>query len=155
MTVDNIIQVISYELGVDITKKNRGIEYVLGRAMFYDMAYNRLNLGSLKYLGSCVGVTHASVIHSIRNVIPYIKTHYKDYYVKYLSILNSQSIDDNKSSLEDRYNKLKRDYNDALSFMDIDKKNRELTDLVSSIIKLPEDKISKLKVRVDAIIHML
>lgn len=161
----NIIRIISDKIGVDITKKNRSRDYVLGRAMYYDIAYSKLNLGSLEHVGSLVGLDHASVIHSMRKVFPHIKIYYKPYYIKYLSVLNTIGIhhDDNKIlSIDDRYNdliikynNLSKDYDQVLSMVEFDKSNSELNELVQSIIKLPHDKVSKLKVRVDAIIHML
>lgn len=166
MTIeDNIIKIVSDKIGVDITERNRGREYVLGRAMYCEIVYSKLQLRTLASTGSLLGIDHASVIHLIRKVFPQIKSYYKNHYVKYLSILKMIGIDEKSNkpvSIEDRYNdlidnyeRLSSDYEYVLSFMNLDRSNPEFNELVQSIVKLPEDKISKLKVRVDAIIHML
>lgn len=60
-----ILQVISDELNLDLSRRTRKREYVEGRLVYYDICRNHLNL-SFEYIGKTLGYDHATIMHSLK-----------------------------------------------------------------------------------------
>lgn len=161
MKLDKLAEIVSDETGVDLRSKCRDANHVVARTVYFDLAYNKFKLGSLKEVGKAVGRDHATVIHCLNNILPHMKIYYKEmeahhrnlfsYLSEYFSSKEeSSSYEDASAKLFNDYLKLKQKF-EELNMPD----NETIRQIVSSMKDLPDDKLSKLKVRVDAIIQML
>ena len=114
--VDDIINFINKETGIDITKRKRTNEYVFARTVYYKLARELTNL-SLEEIGRQVNKDHCSVIHNLRNFNEAIKRPIlKRVYTAYIE----NPLASNESS-----------------YSEVVQKNKEL---VEEIRKLKEDK---------------
>lgn len=163
MNLEELVDIVSKETGKDLRSRCRDNDHVLARAIFYDLAYNKLRLGSMDAIGKSVGRNHATVIHSLNNVLPHIKNHYEEMHSHRMHLLNhfafdEETFDETPQDTIDRItselNKLKERYDNLAAELDSNE-NTEASELISSIRRVPSDKISILKLRVDAIIRML
>jgi len=77
MTVKKLADLVSEETGVDIRTQSRKSMYVVARAIYYDIAYNHELLGSLSHIGKEVGRDHASVLYSLRTIVPQMERYFK------------------------------------------------------------------------------
>jgi len=165
MNLERLVDIVSEETGKDLRSKCRDNDHVLARAIFYDLAYNKLLLGSMDAIGKSVGRNHATVIHSLKNVLPYIKSHYKEMnshrvYLLKKFVIDEDTFDETSQDTIDRitsqYNELKEKYDNLAAELNLNEiENTEASELISSIRRVPSEKISILKLRVDAIIKML
>lgn len=163
MNLKKLVDIVSEETGKDLRSRCRDNDHVLARAIFYDLAYNKLRLGSMDAIGKSVGRNHATVIHSLNNVLPHIKNHYREMHSHRMHLLNhfifdEDTFDETPQDTIDRitseYNELKERYDNLAAELDLNE-NTELLELISSIRRVPSDKLSILKLRVDAIIRMI
>lgn len=164
MKLENLIKIVSDITGVDIRSNSRDSDHVVARAIYYDIAYNRLRLGSLSSIGRSIGKNHATVLHSINNIFPHIGRYYKNHYLQYKNILKHISIHENfdaSEDLEDRleevtckYNELLFKYEQLINDIDNDSED-ERSDMIKSIRRLPSEKLTTLKIRLDAILKMI
>lgn len=114
--VEDIINFINKETGIDITKRKRTNEYVFARTVYYKLARELTNL-SLEEIGRQVNKDHCSVIHNLRNFNEAIKRPIlKRVYTAYIE----NPLASNESS-----------------YSEVVQKNKEL---VEEIRKLKEDK---------------
>jgi len=86
MTLNELADLVSKETEVDIRNRSRKTKYVVARAIFYDIAYNHMGMGSLHQIGEEVGKDHASVLHSLRTMVPQMERYFKDGYAMNLKI---------------------------------------------------------------------
>lgn len=159
MTINKIIKKVSTEFGLDITKRSRKREYVYARAVYYKIARDMYNK-TLSEIGRSVGVDHATVLHSIKNVFPVIERFEPDITDSYEKIREkisleadlvksaSFSLEEAKEEISDLRYKLKKAESEV-------KKSVNLYGFEELLLKVPEDKVDALKVRLDAIIKML
>lgn len=164
MKLENLIKIVSDITGVDIRSNSRDSDHVVARAMYYDIAYNKLRLGSLSSIGRSIGKNHATVLHSINNVFPHIKRYYKHQYIQYKNILKHISIYENFDASEDleyrleeitdKYNELLFKYEELTNGIDNDSQD-ERSEMIKSIRRLPSEKLTTLKIRLDAILRMI
>lgn len=163
MNLEKLVDIVSEETGKDLRSRCRDNDHVLARAIFYDLAYNKLRLGSMDAIGKSVGRNHATVIHSLNNVLPHIKNHYREMHSVRMHLLNQFVFDedtfdetpqDTIDRITSQYNELKEKYDNLAAELDSNE-NTEASELISSIRRVPSEKLSILKLRVDAIIRML
>lgn len=163
MNLEELVDIVSEETGKDLRSRCRDNDHVLARAIFYDLAYNKLRLGSMDVIGNSVGRNHATVIHSLNNVLPHIKNHYKEMHYHRINLLNSfaseedtfyETPQDTIDRITSEYNELKERYDNLAAELDSNE-NTEASELISSIRRVPSEKLSILKLRVEAIIRML
>ena len=159
MTLENLDKIVSSSFDVDIKSKSRDIDSVMARAVFYDLAYNKFKVASLSRIGKYVERHHATVLHSLNNVLPIIPKCYKYHDSVYKDILRRIFVYDDKDLNETDYTKLERlriQYNDLLEkYNDLCNEEADRSQLISSIRRLSEDKVPILKLRVDAILKMI
>ncbi len=77
MTLNQLADLVSEETGVDIRTQSRKSKYVVARAIYYDIAYNHELLGTLNQIGKEVGRDHASVLYSLRTIVPQMERYFK------------------------------------------------------------------------------
>lgn len=163
MTLEELIEIVSKQTNVDIKSKCRDTDHVLARAIYFDLAYSKLKLGSMSSIGKSVNRDHATVIHALRNVLPHIKKHYRVMHSHRVKLLNrfvfdedymEETAEERADKLTKQYSELKEKYDNILLHLQ-GNDNDELNQLVSSIRRVPEEKLSILKLRVDAMIRML
>lgn len=77
MTLSKLADLVSEETGVDIRTQSRKSKYVVARAIYYDIAYNHELLGTLNQIGKEVGRDHASVLYSLRTIVPQMERYFK------------------------------------------------------------------------------
>lgn len=156
MTLEKLDKIVSSSFGVDIKSKSRDTHNVMARVVFYDLAYNKFKVTSLSMIGKYVGRTHATVLHSINNTLPSMPKFHNSIYKDILrKIFNENDFDETDymklEKLRLQYNDLLEKYNDACNVDD----SSDRSQLISSIRRLPEDKVPILKLRVDAILKMI
>ena len=161
MTLETLDKIVSSSFDVDIKSKSRHIDIVMARAIFYDLAYNKFKISSLSRIGKYVGKHHTTVLHSLNNLLPIIPKCYKYHDNVYKDILRRIFVYDDKDFDETDYTKLEKlriQYNDLLEKYNNACNGDDDSDrsqLISSIRRLPEDKVPILKLRVDAILKMI
>jgi hypothetical protein len=160
MNLEKLVDIVSEETGTYLRSRCRDNDHVLARAIFYDLAYNKLRLGSLAAIGKSVGRNHATVLHSLNNVLPHIKNHYREMHSHRMNLLNQFALDEdtfNEDTIDritSKYNELKERYDNIVAELDSNE-DTEASELISSIRRVPPDKLSVLKLRLDAIMRML
>jgi len=164
MKLEYLIGIVSNVTGLDITSKCRDSEHVNARAIYYDIAYNKLRLGSLTSIGKSVNRDHATVLHSINNVFPHLKRYYRQSYDQYKEVLDRLVIDENFDAsktteerledITDKYNELLAKYEELVNSLDADQED-ERHQMIKSIRRLPSEKLTTLKIRLDAILRMI
>jgi len=161
MKLDKLAEIVSDEIGLDLRSRCRDANHVMARTIYFDLAYNKFKLGSLKQVGNAVGRDHATVIHCLNNIFPHMKMYYKEMELHYKNLLSYLSeYFNNRQDVDSYENASAKLYNDYLKlkhkFEELNMpENDTIRQMVSSMKNLSEDKLSKLKVRVDAIIPML
>jgi hypothetical protein len=159
MTIKKLINTISTEFGLDIRKRSRKREYIYARAVYYKIARDMFSK-TLAEIGGEVGVDHATVLHSMKNVFPVIERFEPDVLTSYNKLVNkfnfeadlvksaSFTLEEAKSEIAELKYKLKLAESKAF-------KSVNLGDFEEMLSRVPEDKVDVLKVRLDAIIKML
>ena len=166
MEFKELIDIVSMEMGVDITSRCRDSEHAIGRAVYYDIAYNKLKMGSMNAIGRSIGRTHATVINALNNILPDIKTYYSSMHDRRISLIRKLNLDEDEINqpIQDAYDKMKVKYVQLKNEYDEVCKNLyllntddddDLDELISNIRRVPSDKLSILKLRVNAIIKMI
>lgn len=160
MNLEKLVDIVSEETGTYLRSRCRDNDHVLARAIFYDLAYNKLRLGSLAAIGKSVGRNHATVLHSLNNVLPHIKNHYREMHSHRMNLLDRFVLDedtfneDTVDRITSKYNELKERYDNIVAELDSNE-DTEASELISSIRRVPPEKLSVLKLRLDAIMRML
>lgn len=76
MTLDDVIRLVNNKTNIDIRDKKRDTIHVFARCVYYDIAYNRLKLGGSSRIAKAVNRDHASLLHSLKNVLPDMASYY-------------------------------------------------------------------------------
>lgn len=166
MNLQKLKYLVSDRFNVDITSKCKDIDHVVARAVFYELAYNKYNFGSLQAIADYVNKNHATVLHGLKNVFPYMKINYPWHYSVYKSIMKELFVYvdfKDEDTIEERLAKATEKYNDAVEKYNelLSKYNNSSEDfddkesLIESIRRVPDEKIPILKLRVDAILKMI
>ena len=69
--LDELIDYVNETLDLDIRENTRKREVVDGRAFYYELA-RKLTNNSLHKIGDSLNKNHATVIHSLNNVVMYL-----------------------------------------------------------------------------------
>jgi len=69
--LDELIDYVNATLGLDIRQDSRKREFVDARAFYYELA-RRLTNNSLHRIGDSLNRNHATVIHSLNNVVMHL-----------------------------------------------------------------------------------
>ena len=142
MNLEKLVDIVSEETGTYLRSRCRDNDHVLARAIFYDLAYNKLRLGSLAAIGKSVGRNHATVLHSLNNVLPHIKNHYREMHSHRMNLLNQFALDedtfneDTVDRITSKYNELKERYDNIVAELDSNE-DTEASELISSIRRVP------------------
>ena len=91
-----IIRFVEARTGVIISKKDRQTGVIDARALYYKIAMKDTR-ASMNVIGKIVGKSHATVIHSRRNVFPFIESN--DFYMDiYREFFRETKITDNEKA---------------------------------------------------------
>ncbi|MGA1702650.1 MAG: helix-turn-helix domain-containing protein [Methylophilaceae bacterium] len=161
MNLEHVIKVVSDYTGVDIKSRRRDNDHVIARAIYYNISYNILKLGTRKRIAMAIGRNHATVIHSLNNVVPMMDKYYPIAYRNQRDIIDNLTLVENLndcSTFKEMYESIAGEYKDLLSkyneILKIDD-HPEKKDMIESIINLPPNKSGILKIRLDAILKMI
>jgi hypothetical protein len=117
-------------------------------------------------IGRSIGRTHATVINALNNILPDVKTYYSSMHDRRISLIRKLNLDEDEINepIQDAYDKMKvkyvqlqNEYDEVcknLSLLNTDDDD-DLDELISNIRRVPSDKLSILKLRVNAIIKMI
>jgi hypothetical protein len=148
--VENLLNIILSEYGVDIFSNSRERDHVEARAIFSKILYSHQHLGYTK-IGRVLGKNHATIYHYIKNFDAWIK--YDDRLKsKYLNILSVFSKDMEIGSIEDTR---KIWYENIILSTKIEKLEAKLSsELYALLDKVPENKAFLVYERLESIIKM-
>ena len=92
--LETLQKVIESRLDIKLNKNTRKKEYIFARALFYALAYDGKRF-TYSTIGKYMGKDHATVLHSVKNVLPQIMfdEKYKRLYDE-LSLILVDSIDE-------------------------------------------------------------
>lgn len=145
-TTQEIRNAIEERTGLNLASKNRRRELIYCRAIYFKLCRENTEL-SLGQISKTLGMSHANVIHSLRNTFPLIAKH--EY--KYKSMYEILKSPDPIEEIQEKYIRLKEDYEALL-------KSTEAPDdaeLVEIIRQIPEQQIDVAKLRINAMVQML
>lgn len=148
MNLDRLIEIVSSITEVDLKSRCRDNDHVFARAIYYEIAYNRLLLGSYKSIGESVNKDHATVIYSIKNIFPNLRNYSPRSYSHYKKVIDFLEL---TSTEDDSLEELKIKYDRLL----IDSDSGDKSHMISCIRRLPDDKAKILRIRLDAILKMI
>ena len=166
---NKIIELINKKTGIDIRRRSRKQDYVFSRCIYYDIAYNRMKLGTLSEVGKQIGLDHSTVVHSLKNVLPILG----NYAPKFITIRNEvlatldydidhnedyEDVSDLRRALSDLREKnavLRMTISELKEEKDPIEHNEDIKDMIRMIRGMPEDKVSTLKTRIEPIIYMI
>ena len=166
MTTKEIADAVILETGVDIREMSRETANVMSRAIYFKLAYEIFNVGSLAKVTKELGMNHSTALHSLKNHFntsddrfpPMIKQYYPEYYKHYQNVLEYLYSNDNRKltdaeklfDMTKKYNTLK----DNTKVMREIMQDEDISHLVYRFSNVPKDKIKSLRVKVDAILNM-
>ena len=150
--VDDIINFINKETGIDITKRKRTNEYVFARTVYYKLARELTNL-SLEEIGSHVNKDHCSVIHNLRNFDEAIKR-------PMLKRVYTAYIENPLASNEASYSEVMQKNKDLVEEVRKLKENKYFIDEGSKEIDnmlqgLNQEQMELVKLRLEAMVKMI
>jgi hypothetical protein len=154
-----IIEKVSNEFGIDITKRTRKREYIYARAVYFKLAQDIFRR-SLTSIGNDIGLDHATVLHAINNVFPTIQM-FEPFVVKRYNKLYDRIKFENEMHKEipittEEAAREIMDLRYRLSFAEAQaRKTMSLGPFEDLLCRIPEDKIDLVRVRLDAMIKML
>lgn len=148
--VENLLNVISNEYGVDIFSSSRERDCVEARAIFSKILYSNHHMGYTK-IGRLLSKNHATIYHYIKNFDSWIK--YDDRLKsKYLNILSVYSKDIEIGSVEDTR---KIWYENIILSTKVERLEDKLSSgLYALLDKVPENKAFIVYERLESIIKM-
>ena len=148
--MDNILNVINKELGINIFRNTRKREYVDGRALFYFIVRKNYKV-TLKEIGKFAGqykypVHHATIVHALKNWETILqwnpqfdkilnelldeKTYYRQEDARYISnhlhLLNERELKILKNYLHRYDSRVKRKHNTTVQRVEEKSKERTL-----------------------------
>lgn len=84
-----VLKIVNEVMGVDIMKNTRNRLYIDGRAIYYKILRDEMNL-SYAFIGKSVNKSHATILHAIRNINFYVErdAYLRDIYTRCLRKLD-------------------------------------------------------------------
>lgn len=165
MNLEQLANFVSAKLDIDIRDNTRKQEYIIARCIYYTLARD-FQMGSLSAIGRVLGKNHATVIHSLRYMSKDLERYFPTHYKKYREIrrelktpsMEIRSFESKYYELEDRHSELLQENALLKSRVEsmiskVDENGSE--DLVNLVRGVPENKISTLRLRLNAIVKML
>jgi hypothetical protein len=126
--INNLINLINEEAGIDIFRNTRVRQYVESRALLIYILryYFRMRLSEIQTLFKTNGhpIHHATLLHAIKS--------FKDIYLPY------------NPPLQDLYSKTLLEINDKVEF--------KIRDIQNRIQDIPEDKLDEVKKLIDSLV---
>ena len=145
-TTQEIKEAIEQRTGLKLDSKGRRRELVYCRAIYFKLCRENTEL-SLGEISKTLGMSHANVIHSLRNTFPLIAKHEYKYKSMYEILKSPDPIED----IQEKYIRLKEDYEALLEST----KAPDDAELVDIIRQIPEQQIDVAKLRINAMVQML
>ena len=160
ITNEEIIRRVSDAVGVDIVKRSRQRQYVYGRCVYYKLVRSFYPNRSLSYIGSTVGVDHATVLHSLNKVFPVIEQFEPTLLMIYSDIYKQMSFETGQAkSIPATHEEAKREIANLRYRLKIAEDRANISVRIESfedlIARIPDDKVDIVKLRLDAMIKML
>ena len=159
MDLDELVEIVSKIMNVDITEKSRSVKHSNARAVFFKLAHEDFSMASLSEIGKAVGKSHTSVLHSIRNTFPVFERYYPYDYSRYEKIKAMiASCDDvnNFSLMLDKYEDLLlKNIKLSLALEEQNKEQNIMDEIMGMLDSLPNDKLEKVRDRLEPIIKMV
>lgn len=165
MNLEQLANFVSAKLEIDIRNNTRKQEYIIARCIYYKLA-REFKMGSLTAIGRVLGKGHATVLNSLKYMANDLEVYFPTHYKKYREIrqelkspgMEIRSFESKYYELQDRYSELLEENTLLKSKVEsmiskVDKNGSE--DLVNLVRGVPEDKISTLRLRLNAIVKML
>ena len=128
ITLEKLIDVVGDELKINLRKNTRTREVIVARAVYYQLAMKDLKIGSSVKVGKAIGKDHATVLHSIKNIIPKLHIYYPKVHESYMLLKKKFDVQDEKATFEDKYYNILIKYNKLLDIYgnDIQKHKRDI-----------------------------
>ena len=151
MTIEDLIILVNDKTNIDIRDKKRDTTHVFARCVYYDIAYNRLKLGGSSRIAKAVNRDHATLIHSLKKVLPHMASYYPQMNKVREEILIELDIKDmDELNLKDKVsrltiinrNLLERINNEVVSSKVHTLEELEMLEMLKSI---PKKKLSAIK----------
>jgi len=157
MNLDDIIELINNRANLDLRDRNRTLDYVGARCVYYDLAYNHFSLGTVAHISSHIGRNHATAVHSLNNLVPKLDLYFPEMDQIRKDIIGFNKYGDEYYDLRDEIKFLKNELNKASDDKDsyIFSNNDDINEMFKMIKSVPVDKTSILKTRLEPIIYML
>ena len=156
MKLDELISIVSERTGLDIVAKTRKEEYTLARAIYYQIALE-FGIGTVTQVSKSIGRNHATVLYSIQNTFPQLEKYFPKYHKIYVAL--NREFGSSKylfKTYEEKYYLLLDEYNLLKKQIEVfNTPGVERMDMIKTLSKVPEEKLSKLKIRFDAVVKML
>ena len=154
-----IIARVSKEFGIDITKRTRKTEYLYARAVYYKLAKEIFHR-TYADIGKEVGLNHATVLHSIKEVFPVIKMFEPNIIVRYNKLYDRIKFDkEQQREIPYTQEEAKKEIIDLryrLSLAEAQaRKVMTLGPFEDLLNRVPEEKVDLVRLRLDAMIRML
>lgn len=154
-----IIAKVSKEFGIDITKRTRKTEYLYARAVYYKLAKEIFHR-TYSDIGKEVGLDHATVLHSIKNVFPVIQMFEPTIIRRYNKLYDRIKFDkEQQKAIPHTQEEAKKEIIDLryrLSFAEAQaRKAMSLGPFEDLLSRVPEEKVDLVRLRLDAMIRML
>jgi hypothetical protein len=173
INIEKIKQFVDRHYGFDIDRNTRKDEYIQARTMYYFLS-REYTSRPLSDIGALLDKDHATVLHSIKNNHGFYmlnNQNYKnglnsflDYIIRYVQILdkkdpngdNVDAIAIKESVLYYENTKLKHELDNIKADYDILRQNERVSSVLSNIVnKIPENKLSLVVERLEAMVKML
>jgi hypothetical protein len=163
MTIDDKLEriknLITIESGVDITERSRERDIVEMRAVYYKILRD-VHHFSLTRIAKSIGYNHATVLHALNNYDAW-SSFSNNMVTCYNNVKEIISNDENQDSVYDDVMALRRRIemlelsNQQLTMVIVKNLRGKRENLHSLVMEIPEDKIKKAYLRLDALISCL
>jgi hypothetical protein len=163
MTIDDKLEriknLITIESGVDITERSRERDIVEMRAVYYKILRD-VHHFSLTRIANSIGYNHATVLHALNNYDAW-SSFSNNMVTCYNNVKEIISNDENQDSVYEDVMALRRRIemlelsNQQLTMVIVKNLRGKRENLHSLVMEIPEDKIKKAYLRLDALISCL
>jgi hypothetical protein len=157
--LERIKNLITIESGVDITERSRERDIVEMRAVYYKILRD-VHHFSLTRIANSIGYNHATVLHALNNYDAW-SSFSNNMVTCYNNVKEIISNDENQDSIYDDVMALRRRIemlelsNQQLTMVIVKNLRGKRGTLHDLIMEIPEDKIKKAYLRLDALISCL
>lgn len=160
ITNEEIVKRVSDALGIDISRRSRKRPYVYGRCIYYKIAKEFYPGRSLAYIGEAVGVDHATIIHCLRNIFPVIEKFEPELLEVYLNLYRQMEFETGQgNSIPATHEAAKKEIATLRYRLKIAEERANVAVKLESfndlLLRIPDDKVDIVKLRLDAMIKML